>query len=124
MSRLCRHFVGVIIVLLGLGGALFAMANRDKTRGEGGPPRYTGDLRPALSPRSPNRNDEAKFPQFGGPVSSVHPMTSSDDMWTAAAAGAAADNEKMGHVGHRSVEASVKPGHLRTSSYGYLEGKH
>ena len=95
------------------------MLGRDKTRGEGGPLGYTGDNRGPLSPRSPNRNDMSKFPQFGGPVSSVHPHLSSEDMH-----GAAAVNEKVGSVGHRSVEASVKPGHERISSYGYLDGKH
>ena len=105
-----------LIVLIGLCRALFAMFGRDKTRGEGGPVGYTGDNRGALSPRSPNRKDESKFPEFGGPVSSVHPQYSTDDMYAAGAL-----NEKVGSVGHRSVEASVKPGHERSSSYGYLE---
>ncbi|KAL3427145.1 plasma membrane fusion protein prm1 [Phlyctema vagabunda] len=109
--------IWVLIALIGLGRVLVAMMGRDKTRAEGGPVGYTGDNRAPLSPRSPNRNDASRFPQFGGPVSSVHPMTSSDDMW-----GANAANEKVGHVGHRSVEASVKPGHERVSSYGYLDG--
>jgi hypothetical protein len=92
------------------------MMSRDKTRGEGGPVGYTGDNRAPLSPRSPNRNDVSKFPEFGGPVSSVHPV--SEDVW---AAGGLTD-EKYGHVGHQSVDASVNPGHERASSYGYMEG--
>jgi hypothetical protein len=114
--------VGVwfLIMLIGLCRAIFAMLGRDKMRGEGGPVGYTGDNRNPLSPRSPNRNDMSKFPQFGGPVSSVRPQFSNEDMYEA---GAIVD-EKVGHVGHRSVEASVKPGHERASSYGYLvDGK-
>lgn len=114
----CVVLVWVIIMLIGLFRVLFAMMSRDKTRGEGGPVGYTGDNRAPLSPRSPNRGDISKFPQFGEPVSSVHPMNSSEDMaWSA---GGVVD-EKYGRVGHRSVEASVKPGHERASSYGYVQ---
>ena len=112
----CVVGIWFLIVLIGLCRALFAMMGRDKTRGEGGPVGYTGDNRVALSPRSPNRKDEAKFPQFGGPVSSVHPQYSNDDMYAAGAL-----DEKVGRAGHRNVEGSVKPGHERSSSYGYLE---
>ncbi|KAG0652861.1 Plasma membrane fusion prm1 [Hyphodiscus hymeniophilus] len=115
----CVVGVWFLIVLIGLCRAIFAMLGRDKTRAEGGPVGYTGDNRVALSPRSPNRNDMSKFPTFGGPVSSVYPQFSNEDMH-----GAAAVNEKVGSVGHRSVEASVNPGHERSSSYGYLDGKH
>jgi len=114
----CVVLVWVIIMLMGLVYVLFAMMRQDKTRGEGGPVGYTGDNRAPLSPRSPNRNDVSKFPQFGAPVSSDNPFTSSEDSW---AAGGLAD-EKYGHVGHRSVDASVKPGHTRASSYGYVDG--
>jgi hypothetical protein len=109
--------VWVLIMVMGLVYVLFAMMSRDKTRGEGGPVGYTGENRAPLSPRSPNRNDVSKFPEFGGPVSSVHPMQGSEDVW---ATGGLAD-EKYGHVGHRSVDESVKPGHTRASSYGYVE---
>jgi len=112
----CIVGIWFLIVLIGLCRAIFAMLGRDKTRGEGGPVGYTGDNRGALSPRSPNRNDETKFPQFGGPISSVHPQYSSEDMYATGAL-----DEKVGRAGHRSVEASVKPGHERSSSYGYLE---
>jgi hypothetical protein len=116
----CVVLVWVIIMLMGLIRVLFAMAGRDKTRGEGGTVGYTGDNRAPLSPRSPNRNDISKFPQFGEPVSSVYPMNNSEDMaWSAGGL----VEEKYGHGGHRSVEASVKPGHERSSSYGYVDGK-
>ncbi|KAH8818395.1 putative plasma membrane fusion protein prm1 [Hyaloscypha sp. PMI_1271] len=114
----CVVLVWVLIMLMGLVYVLFAMMSRDKTRGEGGPVGYTGDNRAPLSPRSPNQNDVSNFPEFGGPVSSVHPMQSPEDVW---ATGGLA-NEKYGHVGHQSVDASVKPGHERTSSYGYVDG--
>jgi hypothetical protein len=114
--------VWLFVMLIGLIRTLIAMLGRDKTRGEGGPVGYTGDGRMAMSPRSPNRKDEDRFPQFGGPLSSVHPMTSSEDM--AWGSGGLVDDEKMGTAGHRSVESNiVKPGHERTSSYGYLDGK-
>ncbi|RDW82206.1 hypothetical protein BP6252_03318 [Coleophoma cylindrospora] len=112
--------IWLFIVLIGLMRVLIAMLGREKTRAEGGPVGYTGDNRAALSPRSPNRLDRSKFPQFGGPISSVHPTKSTEDMWASRAAN---EDEKFGHVGHRSVEASVKPGHERSSSYGYLDGK-
>jgi hypothetical protein len=114
----CVVGIWFIIMLIGLCRAVFVMMGRDKTRGEGGPVGYTGDNRVALSPRSPNRNDESKFPQFGGPVSSVHLQHSNEDVY-----GSGALDEKVGRAGHRSVEASVKPGHERSSSYGYLDGK-
>ena len=113
----CVVLIWVVIMLGGLMYVLIAMMSRDKLRGEGGPVGYTGDNRAPISPRSPNRNDVSKFPEFGGPVSSVHPMTSSEDVWVT---GGLAD-EKYGDVGHRSVDASVKPGHERASSYGYMD---
>ncbi|KAE9375640.1 putative plasma membrane fusion protein prm1 [Stipitochalara longipes BDJ] len=113
----CVVLVWVILMIGGLVYVLIAMMSRDKTRGEGGPVGYTGDNRAPISPRSPNRNDDSKFPNFGGPVSSVHPMTSSEDVW---ATGGLVD-EKYGNVGHRSVDVSVKPGHERASSYGYMD---
>jgi hypothetical protein len=106
----------VLVMLIGLCRALFVMASRDKTRGEGGQVSYTGDRRGPLSPRSPNRHNESTFPQFGGPVSSVHPQYSTDDMYNAAAL----PSEKVGHVSPRSVESRVKSGHERASSYGYV----
>jgi len=116
----CVIGLWVFIAFLGLCRALFALMGHDKTRAEGGPVGYTGDSRAPISPRSPNRKDASTFPQFGGPVSSVHPMNSSEDM--AWGSGGLVD-EKLGTTGHRSVEASVKPGHERSSSYGYLDGK-
>ncbi|KAH7399938.1 putative plasma membrane fusion protein prm1 [Cadophora sp. MPI-SDFR-AT-0126] len=111
--------VYVLIVLIGLGRVLFGFLGRDKTRAEGGPS-FTGDGRASLSPRSPNRGDMSKFPAFGAPVSSIYPTRSNGDAWGVDEP----HDEKMGAVGHRSVEASVKPGHERASSYGFLDGKH
>lgn len=101
-----------LIMFIGLVRVIFGMMGRDKTRAEGGPAGYTGDNR-SLTPRSPNRHDVSRFPAFGGPVSSVHPEKSSDDL---------RGSEKIGNAGHRSVEASVKPGHERVSSYGRVSG--
>merc|ERR1712000_686720 len=109
--------VYILIVLIGLGRVLFGFLGRDKTRAEGGPS-FIGDGRASLSPRSPNRGDMTRFPAFGAPVSSIYPTRSNGDAWGADEP----HDEKLGAVGHRSVEASVKPGHERASSYGYLDG--
>jgi len=109
-----------IIMLIGLGRMIIGFMGRDKTHAEGGPVAYTGDNRSPVSPRSPNRQDISRFPAFGGPVSSVHPEKSSDNLgW---GSGGSAEDEKIGRVGHRSVEASVKPGHERISSHGRVSG--
>lgn len=116
----CVVGIWVFIMLIGLCRALFVSMGRDKTRAEGGPVGYAGESRVPVSPRSPIRKDAARFPQFGGPVISVDPVNSSEDMaWGARGL----VDEKLGTAGHRSVEASVKPGHERASSYGYLDGK-
>jgi hypothetical protein len=108
--------VFVLNMFIGLCYVIFQSCMRDKTRAEGGPVGYTGDNRAPVSPRNTAGDGLSRFPEFGGPVSSVHPQTSSDEMWAAGASG----NEKYGTTGHRSVEAAYKPGHERTSSYGYL----
>lgn len=106
--------VYVLIVLMGLGRVLFGLLGRDKTRAEGGPVGYTGDNRVPISPREPDRGS---FPNFGAPVSSIYPTVSHEDAW----ASGGLHNEKLGTV--TSVEASVRPGHERASSYGYMDGK-
>lgn len=116
----CVIAIWVIIVLIGLGRVLVGFFSRDKTRAEGGPVGYTGDDRQPISPRSPNRQNASQFPQFGGPISSVGPISNEDMAW---GAGALSDEEKVRATGHRSVEASVEPGHQRTSSYGYISEK-
>ncbi|TVY73373.1 Plasma membrane fusion protein prm1 [Lachnellula suecica] len=103
----------LLIMLIGAGRCLVALLKRDKTRGEG----FTGDARAPLSPRGANRNNEATFPEFGGPVSSVHPTKSHDELFS----GSEYDEKMgMGAVGRRSVEANIRPGHDRSSSYGHL----
>jgi len=114
----CVLGLWLIIVLCGLVRLLVGIFGRDKTRAEGGPVGYTGDDRQPISPRSPNRSGQ--FPQFGGPVSSVGPISSNEDMaWGAGALG----DEKVRSTGHRSVEASYKPGHERVSSHGQVSEK-
>lgn len=112
----CLVGIWFIIFLLGLVYVLWCMITKDKTRAEGGPVGYTGDNRAPISPRSPNREDPARFPEFGAPVSSVYPVHShQDDAWMS---GDLVDQGRLGVVGRRSVEAQVKKGHQRTSSYG------
>jgi hypothetical protein len=112
----CVVCLWLLIVLIGVARAVVAITSREKTRAEGGPVGYTGDSR---MPRSPDAGDVANFPQFGGPLSAVKQSSDENVAW---AAGGLAD-EKFGAVGRRSVEASVKPGHERSSSYGFLDGK-
>ncbi|KAF4637574.1 hypothetical protein G7Y89_g500 [Cudoniella acicularis] len=115
----CVVAVFFINMFIGLIRVIYVSFKHDKTRAEGGPA-FTGDNRGALSPRSPNRNNVATFPDFGGPVSSLHQEKSVEDMsWEASGL---EDEERLGSVEqHRSVE--FKPGHERASSYGYLDEK-
>jgi len=116
----CLVFLWFIVMFMGLSRVIFLAMKHDKTRAEGGPV-FTGDNRAPMSPRSPpNPYNESVFPQFRGPVSAV-PQDNSEDIddWS----GEIAD-EKSGYVaGHRSVDTSIQPGHERSSSYGYLDGK-
>jgi len=114
----CVVGLWVLIMLIGLGRLIVGLMSRDKTRAEGGPTGYTGDSRSPVT-RSPPGRDMSTFPAFGPPVSSVHPEKSTDNVaWNSDSI----ENEKIGRVGHRSVEASVKPGHDRASSYGRVSG--
>lgn len=117
----CVVFLWFIVMFMGLSRVIFLAFKHDKTRAEGGPV-FTGDNRPPMSPRSPpNPYNESEFPQFGGPVSAVPRDNPEDADW-------GSDelvDEKSGYVaGHRSVDASIQPGYDRSSSYGYLDGKH
>lgn len=114
------------IVLIGIIRVLVAMYSRDKTRAEGGAAGYAGDNRDSISPRSPPQNYEtARFPEFGGPLSAVQQEKSPNDngAWVAGGAGYPDPNERFGDVGHRTIEAHIKPGHERKSSHGYLDEK-
>lgn len=99
-----------VLLFIGLGRVLFALFGRDKTRGEGGPVGYNGDRAP-LSPMASNQDNAAMFPVFRGPVDTK----TYQDVYLV--------DEKYGDVGQRSVEGSLKPGHVRNSSYGYVDGK-
>jgi hypothetical protein len=103
-----------MFVLSALIYVFISLCRRDKTRAEGG-----GDNRVALSPNRPN---PAQFPEFGAPVSSVYPVNSSTENYEWSQGGLE-DEGKLGAVGRRSVEASVQPGHKRSSSYGYMDEK-
>jgi len=113
------------IVFIGVTRAAIGMLGRDKTRGEGGA-EYTGQNRMPLSPRSPNRTaniGDAKFPAFGGPISSVNADGhNGDEAWGMGGLGLnPVVDEKLGHAGQRSV--GVRQGHERVSSYGYVAGE-
>ena len=123
----------LLVVLMGAIRVLFAMHSRDKTRAEGGPAGgYAGDGPPVGQPHEHRGYDQQQqqqqkggksshFPRFDGPVSAVRP---SGTPWSSDDFGAAVVDEKMGSVGQRSVEEGIKAGHVRSSSYGYLDGKH
>lgn len=120
----CIVGVWLLVVLIGLIRTLIAMRSRDKTRGEGGPMGYAGDnpTPMPMRPPTPNRKTKPAFPRFGGPESSA-PLSSVPPDVFAWGAGGLVDDEKLGTVGRRSVEANIKPGHERSSSYAYVEGK-
>ncbi|TVY48370.1 Plasma membrane fusion protein [Lachnellula occidentalis] len=99
----CILGVFLLIMLIGLGRVLAGMFGRDKHRGEGGPTSYAAETREAFSPGTENRTNAAALHTFREPTIGY--------------------DEKLGHAGRRSVEASIKPGHDRTSSYGFVEGK-
>lgn len=126
---LCIIGLYFLNMLFGLGRCIYACFKRDKTRAEGGPV-YTGENRGSLSPRSPTRNNNATFPAFGEPVSSIHQEKSAEDMhqamWGPSSGGLTGrgleHEERVGIVGGaRNVQ--YKPGHERVSSYGYLDEK-
>jgi hypothetical protein len=104
------------IVLIALTRVIVGMMSPNKTRAEGGPIGYTGEHRQPLTPR----NNETTFPTFGAPVSSVSPPDRSADPF---GDHHSFTDEKLGGVARRSVEASLKPGHTRASSYGYVDEK-
>ncbi|KAK2729758.1 plasma membrane fusion protein prm1 [Colletotrichum kahawae] len=101
----------VIIVLIGVIRALVGMVVPDKGRGEGGL-RYTGDDRPAMSPRSPPRShgNDARFPQFGSDAPAVDDEHYSRDI----------RDEKT--IKKTSMgRAQPMEGHERSSSYGHFD---
>ncbi|TEA14543.1 Plasma membrane fusion protein PRM1 [Colletotrichum sidae] len=101
----------VIVVLIGVLRALVGMAMPDKGRGEGGM-RFTGDDRPAMSPRSPprSRGNDSRFPQFGSDASAVDDDHDSREM----------RDEKT--IKKTSMgRAQPMEGHQRTSSYGHFD---
>lgn len=122
--------IWLFVVLIGAIRVLIAWRSHDKTRAEGGVAGYANDNAPITPPPNPYDNQppyqqqqqqeqrETPFPRFGGPVSAAH--TGTGTPWQADEFGA---DEKIGAGGQRSVEEGIKPGHVRESSYGYLEGK-
>ncbi|KAM5345605.1 hypothetical protein ACJ41O_011466 [Fusarium nematophilum] len=107
----------LIVVLFGVARTLAGMAVPDRGRAEGGM-RYTGDDRPALSPRighhdEPQSHDPdavTHFPRFGS-------SSGEEDRYSKAPSGG---GEKLmsGATGARAMQVE---GHQRSSSYGYLD---
>jgi hypothetical protein len=113
----CLIALWFFIVLMALTRVIVAMMSPNKTRAEGGPVGYTGENQQPLG----SRNElTGAFPTFGGPVSAVsQPDRSADPFGDHHSF----QDEKLGGVARGSVEASVKPGHARASSYGYVDEK-
>jgi hypothetical protein len=120
----------LLVVLIGGIRVLIAMHSHDRTRAEGGAAGgYASDAPPVGQPHEHQGFEEAQyqqqkhdpssnFPRFDGPVSAVHAGVP----WSADSFGIV--DEKVGSVGQRNVEDGIKPGHVRASSYAYLDGKH
>ncbi|GJC96805.1 plasma membrane fusion protein PRM1 [Colletotrichum higginsianum] len=104
--------VYVIVVLVGVIRALVGMAMPDKGRSEGGL-RYTGDDRPAMSPRSPprSRDNDSRFPQFGSDASAVD-----DDHYSGFR-----DEKAVKKTSVQGGRVQPMEGHQRQSSYGHLD---
>ena len=117
----------LLVVLMGAIRVLIGLKTHDKTRAEGGPAGYANSDSDSYTHHHPGDRSQhdggagAKFPRFDGPVSAV-PSTAPwnvDDYGVVDHRG-----EKLGNVGSRSVGEGIKAGHVRASSYGYMEGKH
>ncbi|KAH0543940.1 hypothetical protein FGG08_001841 [Glutinoglossum americanum] len=104
----------VVIVLIGIIRVLISFFGRDRTRGEGGRPAYTGDNRGTLMEKgSPRSSPGRSFAEFGQPVSPIVPTQPTSMRSTGFG------NEKLGWAGQRN-DASVGLGHQRKSSAGLM----
>ncbi|KAH7134804.1 hypothetical protein B0J13DRAFT_91178 [Dactylonectria estremocensis] len=107
--------VYLIVVLIGVARTLAGMASPDHGRAEGGL-RYTGDDRPAVSPRTGHEGDDAglgpTFPRFGS--------SSGEDLRYSSAPSGGAEKVMSGATGGRAMQVDAD-GHQRSSSYGHFE---
>lgn len=114
----CVILIWFIIVLIGLGRALFLSCQRDKTRGEGGPS-VDRDI-PLTEPVQPYHGAApayeppatTHFPSFARAPTSQRAESIDEGDW---------QDQKLGFAGERAPAGSVHPGHVRNSSYGYVE---
>ncbi|KAK7403686.1 plasma membrane fusion protein prm1 [Neonectria punicea] len=104
-----------IVVLFGVARTLAGMATPDRGRAEGGM-RYTGDDRPAMSPRMGHDGFEAEhthsatFPRFGS--------SSGEDVSQTKAPSMGGEKFMSGATGGRATQVD---GHQRSSSYGRFD---
>ncbi|KAF7549971.1 hypothetical protein G7Z17_g6042 [Cylindrodendrum hubeiense] len=102
-----------IVILLGVARTLAGMATPDRGRAEGGM-RYTGDERPAMSPRVGHDEHDVgqgtTFPRFGS-------SSGEDERYSSAPSGGG-EKVMSGAQGGRATEVD---GHQRSSSYGHFE---
>lgn len=102
-----------IVILFGVARTLAGMATPDRGRAEGGM-RYTGDERPAMTPRMGHEGHDAgqgtTFPRFGSSSGEL-------ERYSAAPSGGV-EKVMSGAQGGRATEVD---GHQRSSSYGHFE---
>lgn len=114
----CVVLLWFIVVLIGLGRALFLACQHEKTRGEGGLASsrdipLTDHVRP-FSTAAPAYDSHVSphFPSFGtNPTGHTRASTQVEE-W---------EDEKVGYAGERALARAVHPGHTRSSSYGHVE---
>lgn len=116
--------IWLIVVLIGLGRAIFLGCQHDKTRGEGGLansrdiPMMTNNPTRPFSTAAPayESHASAHFPSFSRNL--TEPTRASthhhhdDDEW---------QDQKVGYAGERALAEAFHPGHQRSSSYGRVE---
>lgn len=114
----CVILIWLIVVLIGLGRALYLSCQRDKTRGEGGLANsrdipMTNSVRP-FSTAAPAYESHMSnhFPSFSRNVTEPTTASNQDDEW---------HDQKLGYAGERALAEAFNPGHKRNSSYGHVE---
>lgn len=115
----CILLVWFIVVLLGLGRALFLGCKRSKSRAEGGPS-FAGDI-PLDQPTQPY---SGAAPAYEPPTAPPFPnfnRTPAERQRESGGNGGGWQDRKYGFAGERGPADHFAPAHVRSSSYGQVE---
>ena len=128
--------IWVIVVLIGLGRAVFLGCRHDKTRGEGGGGGLASshDIPMTMAAGNSNRpfstaapayeetHRSIHFPRFSRNVGSEPARTTGTTTTTTQNHdGNEWQDQKVGYAGERTLAEAFHPGHTRSSSYGHVE---